>query len=228
MPVADSLLFATLTITVYCLAKLARDRVGSHLFNPMLVTMAVLIVLLMVTGIPYDHYMSGGDYISFWLKPAIVSLGLPLHRQLRAIRSQAAIILVSEVAGCVAGIVSVVLLARLCGASHEVALALAPKSVTTPIAIEVTKALGGIAPLTAAIVIIVGVYGSLIGFRIMKLCGITSPMSQSLAMGTAAHAMGTAEAATFGHRFGAYAGLGIILNGILTAVIAPYIVPALL
>jgi predicted murein hydrolase (TIGR00659 family) len=228
MSVADSLMFATMTLAVYCLAKLVRDRLKSSIFNPMLMSMIVLIIAFKLCHIDYERYMEGGDYIAFWLKPAVVSLGLPLYRQLRAIRSQFAIIFLAQLAGCIVGIVSAVLLARICGASDAVCLSLAPKSVTTPIAIEVTQVLGGIAPLTAAIVIIVGVYGSIIGFKLMKLCGITSPMSQSLAMGTGAHAMGTAEAATYGERFGAYAGLGIILNGILTAIIAPYIVPYLI
>jgi putative effector of murein hydrolase len=113
------------------------------------------------------------------------------------------------------------------GAGEPVVLSLAPKSVTTPIAMEVTKSLGGIAPLTAAIVIMVGVFGSMIGFKLMKLCGISNPISQSLAMGTAAHAVGTAEATKVSERYGAYSGLGIIFNGTLTAVLAPIIVPLL-
>lgn len=225
--IENSLLYATMTFVVYCLAKRLQDRTHSLILNPLLVTMLVLIVFLKVGHIDYSAYQEGGQYIEFWLKPAIVALGLPLYRQLSSIRRQLSIILISEVTGCIIGIISAVYIARMLGAGEPVVLSLAPKSVTTPIAMEVTKSLGGIAPLTAAIVIMVGVFGSMIGFKLMKLCGISNPISQSLAMGTAAHAVGTAEATKVSERYGAYAGLGIIFNGTLTAVLAPIIVPLL-
>jgi predicted murein hydrolase (TIGR00659 family) len=216
-----------MTFVVFCLAKKVQDRTHSIILNPLLITMLVLILFLKLNHIDYTDYQEGGQYIEFWLKPAIVALGLPLYRQLSSIRRQLTIILVSEVVGCVIGIISAVYIARLLGAGEPVVLSLAPKSVTTPIAMEVTKSLGGIAPLTAAIVIMVGVFGSMIGFKLMRLCGITNPISQSLAMGTAAHAVGTSEATKISDRYGAYSGLGIIFNGTLTAVIAPIIVPLL-
>jgi predicted murein hydrolase (TIGR00659 family) len=216
-----------MTFVVFCLAKKVQDRTHSIILNPLLITMLVLILFLKLNHIDYADYQEGGQYIEFWLKPAIVALGLPLYRQLSSIRRQLTIILVSEVVGCVIGIISAVYIARLLGAGEPVVLSLAPKSVTTPIAMEVTKSLGGIAPLTAAIVIMVGVFGSMIGFKLMRLCGITNPISQSLAMGTAAHAVGTSEATKISDRYGAYSGLGIIFNGTLTAVIAPIIVPLL-
>lgn len=225
--IENSLLYATLTFVVYCLAKHLQGRTRSLLLNPLLLTMLALIVFLKVGKVDYSSYQEGGRYIEFWLKPAIVALGLPLYRQLSSIKRQLSIILISEVVGCVIGIISAVYIARLLGAAEPVVLSLAPKSVTTPIAIEVTKSLGGIPPLTAAIVIMVGVFGSMIGFKLMRLCGITNPISQSLAMGTAAHAVGTSEATKISDRYGAYSGLGIIFNGTLTAIIAPIIVPFL-
>jgi predicted murein hydrolase (TIGR00659 family) len=225
--IANSLLYVTMTFVVYCLAKYLQDRTHSVLLNPLLITMAVLIVFLKFNHIDYSTYQEGGQFIDFWLKPAIVALGLPLYRHLTAIRRQLGIILAAQVVGCVVGIISVVYIARLLGAGEEVVLSLAPKSVTTPIAMEVTKAIGGIPPLTAAIVICVGVFGSMIGFKLMKLCGITNPISQGLAIGTAAHAIGTSEATKISERYGAYSGLGIIFNGTLTAIITPVIMPYL-
>ncbi len=223
--IPSSLLYVTITFLVYCLAKHLQDRTGFLLFNPILITVAALIAYLKINGISFEDYSEGGQYIEFWLKPAIVALGVPLYRQLRDIRRQFTIIVLSQVAGCIVGIVSVVSLARLMGAGDAVVLSLAPKSVTTPIAIEVTKSLGGIPPLTAAIVICVGVFGSMIGFASLKLCGIKNPVSQSLAMGTAAHAIGTSEATKISERYGAYASLGLIFNGVLTALLAPIIIP---
>lgn len=223
--IADSLLYVTMTVTIFCLARLAQRRVRTILFNPLLVTMVAIIIILKLRGVTYEAYSQGGQYIDFWLKPAVVALGLPLYRQLNQIKSQWRIVLIAELCGCVAGIVSVVWIARLCGASEVICLSLAAKSVTTPIAIEVTSSLGGIPALTAAIVISVGVFGSIIGYGLMRACGVRNPMSMSLAMGTAAHAVGTAHSSTISDRFSAYSGLGLIVNGVMTALLAPLIVP---
>ena len=124
-------------------------------------------------------------------------------------------------AGCVAGIVSVVLLAEMFGASKEVVLSLAPKAVTTPIAMEISASLGGIPPLTAAVVVCTGIFGGLAGFRIVKLSRISSPIAEGLSIGTAAHAIGTSAAMERSDRYGAFSSLGLTLNGILTALLAP-------
>lgn len=155
------------------------------------------------------------------MKPAIVALGVPLYLQLRQIRKQLLPIFLSQLAGCVVGVVSVAGIAKLLGASRETILSLAPKSVTAPIAMEVSKAMGGIPPLTAAVVVCVGLLGGVIGFEVMKLLKIRRPISQGLSMGTAAHAIGTSAAAEVSGKYGAYAGLGLILNGILTALLTP-------
>ena len=132
-------------------------------------------------------------------------------------------LLMSELAGCVVGIISVVLVARLLGATQEVVLSLAAKSVTTPIAMEVTRAVGGIPSLTAAVVICVGIFGGMTGFRVMKLTHIGSPIAQGLSMGTAAHAMGTSRAMDVSGKYGAFASLGLTINGIFTALLTPTI-----
>ena len=157
-----------------------------------------------------------------------MALGVPLYRQLSTIRKQLLPILAAELAGCVAGIVSVVVVAQAMGATREVVLSLAAKSVTTPIAMEVTAAVGGIPPLTAAVVVCVGIFGGMTGFRVMTMTHIKSPMARGLAMGTAAHALGTSAAIdTGGHRYGAWASLGLTLNGLFTALLAPTILELL-
>jgi putative effector of murein hydrolase len=117
----------------------------------------------------------------------------------------------------------VVLLAQLFGATQQVVLSLAAKSVTTPIAIEVTKTVGGIDSLTAAVVVCTGIFGGMSGFKIMKLSGVKSPIAQGLSMGTAAHAVGTSAAIEKGYRYGAFSSLGLTLNGLFTALLTPYI-----
>ncbi len=154
---------------------------------------------------------------------AVVALGVPLYLQLETIKKQLLPIILSQLAGCIVGVISVVLIAKLMGASQEVILSLAPKSVTTPIAMEVTKTLGGIPSLTAAVVVCVGLLGAVLGFKTMKIMHVGSPIAQGLSMGTAAHAVGTSTAMDISSKYGAYASLGLTLNGIFTALLTPTI-----
>lgn len=220
----NSYFLLALTFIVFVGARQLFVRTGIALLNPILVSVTLLIAFLYVAGIPYEKYTAGGGIVEFWLKPAVVALGVPLYRQLSTIRKQLLPILIAEFAGCIAGIVSVVLIADLLGATREVVLSLASKSVTTPIAMEVTAAVGGIPPLTAAVVVCVGIFGGMTGFRVMSLTRVHSPMAQGLSMGTAAHALGTSAAIdTGGHRYGAWASLGLTINGLFTALLAPTI-----
>ena len=157
-----------------------------------------------------------------------MALALPLYNELKHIKPQLLTLLFTELVGCVVGIVSVVLIASWLGASEEVVRSLAPKSVSTPIAIEITHQLGGIPALTSAIVVIVGMIGAMVGLKAMEWANIKSPVSKSLGMGTAAHVMGTNSISQYGERYGAYATIGLILNGILTAFLAGPIVSCIL
>ena len=180
-----------ITFGIFFFAKLLQKKTGLVLLNPILLTIALLIIFLKMTNISYETYNKGGHLIEFWLRPAVVALGVPLYLQLEMIKKQLLPILLSQLAGCIVGVISVVLIAKFMGASQEVILSLAPKSVTTPIAMEVTKAIGGIA--------------------------------QGLSMGTAAHAVGTSTAMDISSKYGAYASLGLTLNGIFTALLTPTI-----
>ena len=213
----------TLTIIIYWLAQKLQAKTGILLLNPILITIVIIITGLMVFNIDYETYHRGSRYIDFLLKPAVVALGVPLYRQLEVIKKQAWNILISQLAGCLAGIVSVVLIAWLMGASKEIIFSLAPKSVTTPIAIEISRSIGGIAPLTASVVIVVGVFGAVFGYSILKLTGVKNPLSQSLSMGNAAHAIGTSKSMEISPAYGAMSSIGLIVNGIFTAILAPYV-----
>ncbi|WP_321519821.1 LrgB family protein [uncultured Bacteroides sp.] len=212
-----------LTFGLYFLSKLVQRKTGWVLLNPILLTIAALIIFLKVFNISYETYKSGGHLIEFWLKPAVVALGVPLYLQLEKIKKQLLPILLSQLAGCIIGVIAVVLIAKLLGASKEVILSLAAKSVTTPIAMEVTKTIGGIPSLTAAVVVCVGLFGAISGFKILALLKIESPIAQGLSMGTAAHAVGTSTAMDVSGKYGAYASLGLTLNGIFTALLTPTI-----
>lgn len=217
--------FFLLAVTFGCFfaAKWLQKKTGILLLNPILLTIAVLIFFLKAAGISYETYNESGHLIEFWLRPAVVALGVPLYLQLETIKKQLLPILLSQLAGCVVGVVSVVLIARWMGASDEVVYSLAPKSVTTPIAMEVTKSLGGIPSLTAAVVVCVGLLGGILGVKVLQLSHVGSPMAQGLSLGTASHAVGTSAAMEISRKYGAFASLGLTLNGILTALLTPSI-----
>ena len=154
---SDKIFLIAITFVSFIGAQYLQRRTGIKLLNPILVSMVAIIVFLKSIGIDYETYKAGGEYIELWLKPAVVALGVPLYRQLSSIRKQLLPLLISEVAGCVAGIVSVVVVAKALGASHEIIMSLAPKAVTTPIAMEISAATGGIPALTAAVVVCTGI-----------------------------------------------------------------------
>ena len=210
-----------LTFGVYYAAKRLQAYTGWVALNPILVAILVLIGFLKLTGLTYAHYAESASIIDFWLKPAIVALGVPLYLQLKNIRRQLIPLLVSQLVGCFVGIVSVVFTAKWLGASDEVIISLAPKSVTTPIAMEVTQSMGGIPSLTAAIVVLVGLFGAVFGFKLLQVGRDKSPIAQGLSMGTASHAVGTSRAMEYGRKYGAFASLGLILNGLFTALFTP-------
>ncbi|MGN0224985.1 MAG: LrgB family protein [Prevotella sp.] len=222
--ISNEYFMLALTFGVFYAAKSIQRRLGWILFNPILVAIAIIIVFLLVADIPFETYHEGAKMIEFWLKPAVVALGVPLYLQLSSIKRQFLPILASQMMGCIAGIVSVVVIAKLFGASDAVIMSLASKSVTTPIAMEVTQVLGGIPSLTAAIVVITSLIGAVIGFKTLSVGHVRNPMALGLSMGAASHALGTSAAMDRDRFVGAYASLGLTINGILTALFTPAII----
>ena len=216
-------LLLALTFGVFAMFKGLQKKTGWVLLNPILFTIAALIFFLKLSGISYETYNEAGELIAFWLKPAVVALGVPLYLQLEMIKKQWLPILLSQLVGCLVGVISVVLIAKGLGASPDVICSLAPKSVTTPIAMEVSNATGGIPSLTAAVVVMVGLFGAVFGFKVLDMGRVKSPIAQGLSMGTASHAIGTSAAMELSRKYGAYASLGLTLNGILTAILAPMV-----
>ena len=222
--ISNEYFMLALTFGVFYAAKSIQRRLGWILFNPILVAIAIIIVFLLVADIPFETYHEGAKMIEFWLKPAVVALGVPLYLQLSSIKRQFLPILASQMMGCIAGIVSVVVISKLFGASDAVIMSLASKSVTTPIAMEVTQVLGGIPSLTAAIVVITGLIGAVIGFKTLSVGHVRNPMALGLSMGAASHALGTSAAMDRDQFVGAGAGLGLTIGGILAARFAPAII----
>lgn len=212
-----------ITFGTFYAFKLLQQRVKSVLLNPILLSIAVIIGYLVLTDISYDTYSKAGTLIEFWLKPTVVALGVPLYLQLETIKKQFLPILASQLAGCLAGVMSVVAIAQMMGAKKDIILSLSPKSVTTPIAMEISATVGGIPSLTAAVVVCVGLLGAVLGYKAMGFGRVHHPMAQGLSMGAASHAVGTAAAMEVSKLHGAYASLALTLNGIFTAILTPYI-----
>lgn len=222
---AHPALLLFITVTVYWVANVLRVRTGSFLCNPVVLSSATVIVYLKAAGIDYETYHEAAAFIDFWLKPAVVSLAVPLYLNWKKISSQWLPIVVSQAAGSVTGIVTGVYIAKWMGAGREVVLSLVAKSVTNPIAIEITRAIGGIPAITAATVILAGMMGQMVGFKLMSASTIKLPTSQGMSMGAASHAMGIAASLDRSRKLAAYASLGLIFNGVLTAALVPVLVP---
>ena len=215
-----------LTLAAYALAIIIRKRTGNILFNPVLISTVALIAYLKILNIDYAVYHNAAQFIDFWLKPAVVVLAVPLYQNRRRIFNQWLPVIVSQLAGSITGIVTGMYFAKWLGAGRDVVLSLASKSVTNPIAIEITRSIGGIPAITAATVIIAGLVGQIAGYKMLKNT-VVMPSSVGMSLGTASHAMGIAASLERSRRMAAYAGLGLTLNGVLTALIAPLIIPVL-
>lgn len=209
------------TLVLYELACRVQRRWPLALLNPVVLTIAALIALLQLAQIPYNHYRQGGDLLLFLLGPAVVALGLPLYQRRAEIVRQLRAIVLAVLAGALGSVLSACGLVLLCGGDRLLALTLAPKSVTTPIAIGIADTIGAITPLTAAVVVLTGCLGALIGPGFCRLIGLRDPLAMGLALGTAAHGLGTGRMLEIHRGGGALAGLAIGLNGLLTALLIP-------
>lgn len=215
-------------IGVFELCLWLRQKTGQPLVNPTLITTIVVIALLKLLNINWATFEKASSYLTFWLQPVVVCLAIPLYVQWQKIKAQWLPIILSQLIGSVVGIISGVLLVRFLGGSEQSMVAVAAKSVTMPIAIEVTQMLGGVVGIAAATVLIAGVVGQMMGVAVLYFSRQKRPMAVGLSLGTASHALGTARSMQMGSRHVAYATLGLILNGILTAFLAPILMPYLL
>ncbi len=202
-------------------SRISRVFRGHVLANPMLLSILMLVGLLLVTGTPYRVYFEGGQYVQFLLGPATVALAVPMHANLRRIRRSAGAIVPSLMVGSTVGAVSAVLVARLMGASRPVVLALAPKSVTTPIAMGIAEQIGAPPALTATFVLLTGLVAVMIGPSVMRLLGVLDMRAQGLAGGTGGHGLATARLLMLDETAGAFGGLAIGLNGLFVPIMVP-------
>lgn len=211
----------TLVMGTFLLGVWIYKRTKITLLQPLLISMVIIIPFLKWTGIEYATFQQQTRILNFMLGPSVVALGFVLYEQIEHIRGNVFSILASVFVGSFVAIFSVMLIAKLLGADHLLMISLAPKSVTTPIAISLAEKNGGIPALTAAFVVICGLFGGLVGPILLRTLGIKSKIARGLAMGSASHALGTVRALELGALEGAISGLAIGIMGMVTALLIP-------
>jgi predicted murein hydrolase (TIGR00659 family) len=221
---ASPLLGLTITLLAYQGAFWIYRRSGNHpLANPVLIAVSVLVCFLLSTGTGYETYFAGAQFVHFLLGPATVALAIPLYTQLKRVKAMWLPVLVGLLVGSLSAALSAVAIGRLFGASLPSQLSLAPKSVTTPIAMGIAERIGGIPSLTAVLVIITGIIGAVAARYVFDAVRLHDPAIRGFAIGIASHGIGTARAFQVNEQSGAFAALAMGLNGALTALLVPLI-----
>lgn len=210
-----------LSLAAYEAGILINKRTRLSIFNPLLIAMLLVILVLMKFHISYEDYNKGGQMISFFLYPATVALALPIYRKIHLLKENALTIFLSILGGNILGIICIIALSKNFGLSEVLVKSLIPKSITTPIGMEVSSQLGGIPSVTVVAIILTGILGSVIGPLLSRIFKIKDKVSVGIAMGAASHAVGTAKAMELGEIEGAMSGLTMALSGIVTVVLAP-------
>lgn len=219
---ASPLLWLTVTLCAYLLAHWLYRVSGMHpLCNPVALSIALLILILKITGTAYETYFEGAQFVHFLLGPATVALSIPLYKQLERLRAIWFPVVVAICLGVMAGALSAMGLAKLLGGSVQTLLSLAPKSVTTPVAMGISEKIGGLPALTAAMVVTAGIVGAVVGPRILEMMGLRDDSLKGVAMGVSAHGIGTARSFQISSEMGAFSGLAMALAALAAAIGLP-------
>ena len=204
------------SIAAYEAGSLLKKKYHSALFNPLLLSVAATIVLLVLFRIDYDTYYEGAKYLSYLLTPATVCLAIPMYEQLELLKKNLKAVMVGIISGVLMSLGCILVMAIVFGLNHETYVTLLPKSITTTIGMGVSEELDGYVTITVATIVITGVLGNIIGEGLCKLFHIEEPIAKGVALGTASHAIGTARAMEMGEIEGAMASLSIAVAGLLT------------
>lgn len=209
-------LCVVVSLAAYAIGVYLHNKLENDLVNPLLIAIALVLVFLLVTGLPYKDYMKGSSYISFLLTPATICLAVPLYEQMKLLTRNFTAIIGGITTGMVAGLITVFLFAKLFHFDHASYVTLLPKSITTAIGMGVSEELGGYVSITVVAIIATGVVGNIFAEQICRLFHITDPVAKGIACGSAAHAMGTSKAMEMGAVEGAMSSLAMVAAGIMT------------
>lgn len=210
-----------LSFAAYEIGKWINSKVKSPIANPLLLAILIIIGFLTLTGIPYEYYKKGGDFIAFFIGPATVAMVIDLYLNLDTLKKNLLPVLVGVICGSIISMILAAILAKVFGIGADLVPSLVPQSITTAIAISLSGEYNGLVGLTAIAVVIRGVTGAVIAPFIVKLFRIKDPVAQGVAIGTASHAVGTSEARKMGEVQGALSGLSIAIAGLVTVLLMP-------
>lgn len=222
-------LWIALTIGAFILVAYIQSKVTNPVIkpfvNPLLLAIVIIIIILLIFDIPYESYSLGGQYISIFVTPATVALAIKLEKNFDYLKLYYPAILTGIIGGVIVHTLLVFAFGLLFNYDASMVATLFPKSITTAIAVGVSESLGGIVSLTVALVVFTGVIGSVIGESVLKLFKVENPVAQGVALGMSSHAMGTSKAIQMGDVQGAMSGLSIVVTGIVTVILAPFMQP---
>ncbi len=210
-----------ISVLTYEIGVLLKKKLKLDIINPLLVSIVAVILFLLAFQIPYEKYNEGAKYISYLLTPATVCLAIPLYEQVELLKKNVKAILAGLLSGVLTSVLCVLVLSYLFHLDHKVYVTLLPKSITTAIGMGVSEELGGYVTITVAVIVVTGVLGNVIAEAVCKLFKIEEPVAKGIAIGSAAHAVGTARAMEIGEVEGAMSSLSIAVAGLLTVVAAP-------
>ena len=207
-----------ISLASYALGVWLRKKTGLSFFNPLLVSIILVILFLSVSGISYSTYAASADYISFLLTPATICLAVPLYEQFKLLKKNWKAVVAGIVSGVVSSLVCIFLMALLFRLDHQTYVTFLPKSITTAIGMGVAEELGGYVSLAVVVIVITGVLGNVIADAVLKLFKIEEPIAKGIAIGSSSHAVGTAKAMEIGQIEGAMSSLSIVVCGLLTVI----------
>lgn len=210
-----------ISLVAYEIGQIIYEKTKLPIFNPLLVAIVIVIALLKIFNIDFETYNQGGQFINMFLGPATVILAVPLYKQLSLLKKNFIPIIIGITVGCFVSVISIILLSKVFGLDNNIIISLLPKSVTTPIGIEISNSLGGVTGVTVLAIIITGITGAIIAPIVCKIFRITNPVAIGIGIGTASHAVGTSKALEIGETEGAMSSLSIGIAGVMTVVIAP-------
>lgn len=222
--VVQSSIFFGMAISLfsYEIGLLVKKKLKKAIFNPLLISVVVVILFLIVFDVDYETYNSGAKYLSYLLTPATVCLAVPLYQQLHLLKQNAKAVILGILSGVITSLTCVFLLSKLFGLNHQQYVTMLPKSITTAIGMGAAEEMGGIVTITVSSIIITGILGNMMAELICKIFRITEPVAKGIAIGTAAHAVGTAKALEMGEVEGAMSSLAIAVAGLVTVIMASF------
>ncbi|HSI66077.1 MAG TPA: LrgB family protein [Planococcus sp. (in: firmicutes)] len=218
-----AILFAALTIVVYLLMNFIYVRFRRTILTPVLTATFSIVLILLLFDVSYDSYMLGGDWVASFLGPAVVALAVPLYQHRQLLMENLWPISAGILAGVVVGMTSGVLFAKLFGFSEELVLTVLPKSLTTPVAMDVAASLGGIPSLAAVFVMVAGFSGIILGPPFMKWLGIDTPLGRGLGLGASAHGLGTAKAFEYGPQDASMSSVAMTVSAVFGSLLGPVV-----